>query len=266
MKTASAPRRRQFFTLIELMVVLIIIAVLAGIGVAVGQRTLANSHKKATAMFIRTLLTGCEKFKAEYGAYPLEREDGNAQSRNTRWQKPAPHVGTFTDNYTDTADQRQGIVGATKTSTNGTSLVWSLTKPSRADGTTRPENHPQYWGDEYLKSDDISGRYFSHPTDTDLDLVRTGVFLDDWRNQDAPLVYWLRYRDDATDAIISNTTATLKDKLTPEIWSFGADGKATATATENCLRLSQYPDLSSCRANHPIDTDNVGGDLNKMKE
>jgi hypothetical protein len=74
------------------------------------------------------------------------------------------------------------------------------------------------------------------------------------------LTYWLYFPGGVkTEEELKNW----KIKPTPEIWSDGAD----KNATESCLKLLEYAvGNHNCNSNHPIDTDNIGGDVNRIKK
>ncbi len=69
MKTSPSSRRRAF-TMIELLVVISIIAVLAGIVTGVSRGALERSKRSKTETQIRAISEALETYKAEYGNYP----------------------------------------------------------------------------------------------------------------------------------------------------------------------------------------------------
>lgn len=104
---------------------------------------------------------------------------------------------------------------------------------------------PNTWSGDYLDEGDIPSA-----------LIDGDDFLDYWKE---PLVYWLRFSDGKKP---QKDEKDLKKRLTPELWSKGADGEAD----EKCLSINEYDvDLFKCLKKHEIDNDNVGGDATKTR-
>lgn len=65
-----AATRRPAFTLTELLIVIAIIAVLAGLIAAAAVNALKNARRAAILLDIKNISTAAENFKNDYGAYP----------------------------------------------------------------------------------------------------------------------------------------------------------------------------------------------------
>lgn len=222
--------RKSHFTLIELLIVIAVIVILMGIAIAVSGPMMAKAENNACASMIQKILGACEKFKNDFGAYP-----GELSALKTR----------------DTERQQPRYTTSEATYTNNNDLPRYLFKRIPGQGSDQgatTKGTVTSWHGDYLDSGDIGEQYIASASGS-------FVILDYW--QEKPLVYWLRYKDGN-----ASTTSELKKKLTPELWSIGGDGDATA----GCLKLYAYPDLKKCRGNHSKDEDNVGGDLNSMKK
>ena len=81
-------RRRPAFTLIELMIVIVIIAILAGL-TTVGTRIAIRKSKEATVtLALEQLSMAIEKYKNDIGEYPPDFTDLNAVTRHVRRRWP----------------------------------------------------------------------------------------------------------------------------------------------------------------------------------
>lgn len=81
-------RRRPAFTLIELMIVIVIIAILAGL-TTVGTRIAIRRSKEATVtLALEQLSMAIEKYKSDVGEYPPDFTDLNAVTRHVRKRWP----------------------------------------------------------------------------------------------------------------------------------------------------------------------------------
>ena len=71
MKTHSAESRREGFTLLEILVVISIIAVLAGLLFPGIQGAFINAKKTQALSAIRDITTGLKQYQVDYGRFPL---------------------------------------------------------------------------------------------------------------------------------------------------------------------------------------------------
>ena len=78
MKTIFFNRRRPGFTLIELLVVISIIAILAGLILAVAPGMAASRKKSVAYTEMREIETAIEAYKAHYGFYPPDNPSVNS--------------------------------------------------------------------------------------------------------------------------------------------------------------------------------------------
>ncbi|MDR0868607.1 MAG: type II secretion system protein [Planctomycetota bacterium] len=67
---------KRHFTLIEMLVVVFIIALLAGIGFSVGGSVRRAAMRDAQAAELAKILTACAKYEVDYGVYPTELLSG----------------------------------------------------------------------------------------------------------------------------------------------------------------------------------------------
>lgn len=68
----------EAFTLVELMIVVAVIGVLAGIVIAVAGGAQKKAARDQTKAEIKTILVGLERFRAERGGYPLGTQNPSA--------------------------------------------------------------------------------------------------------------------------------------------------------------------------------------------
>ncbi len=66
----SRPPSRHAFTLIEMITVIAIIAILAGLVLSINSLVQRKAATARTETEIKTLITGCEAYKADNGGYP----------------------------------------------------------------------------------------------------------------------------------------------------------------------------------------------------
>lgn len=71
MKTHSAEFRREGFTLLEILVVISIIAVLAGLLLPGIQGAMINVRKTKALAAIRDIATGLKQYQVDYGRFPV---------------------------------------------------------------------------------------------------------------------------------------------------------------------------------------------------
>ncbi|MHC4883970.1 MAG: type II secretion system protein [Planctomycetota bacterium] len=86
-------RNRSAFTLIELMVVIVVIAILLAIGSVVINKMKTRAKRTGTLSQIAQLYTGIESYKAEYGYYPIPQEN----SQGNFYISKGTDIGTILD-------------------------------------------------------------------------------------------------------------------------------------------------------------------------
>jgi len=69
-KDISAKRNSRGFSLMELLVVIMIIAVLTTIGLIVGDKVMSSTKKKKTAANMQLIMHAIERFQEEFIEYP----------------------------------------------------------------------------------------------------------------------------------------------------------------------------------------------------
>lgn len=188
-------KKIQGFTLVEMLIVISVIIILAGIGISIAGGMMAKAERNASAALQLKVLAACEKYHADNMRYPNEpiRKKGSSGSGD-EW-------------FGQVNDRENNLKG------------FLVTK--------------------YLDDSDLSETY-----------LEGNSILDYWGKK---LAYWLRNPD----------ASNYKSKVTPELWSVGADGAATCL-----LKVSAYPDINTgkCNSNHANDTDNVGGDMQSFRK
>jgi general secretion pathway protein G len=124
----SAPRtaatRRSAFTLLEVLVVVAILVILAGVGVVATTRYLEDARKSKAQLQCRTIATAMEAFHtnpSSNGQYPTDM--------NMLISPPWGGSSYLRDPQSDTTDPwgRQGAFNITMTSTDGTTEVPMVT-------------------------------------------------------------------------------------------------------------------------------------------
>ncbi|MBR5414562.1 MAG: prepilin-type N-terminal cleavage/methylation domain-containing protein [Thermoguttaceae bacterium] len=94
-------RKRPAFTLIELMIVIVIIAILAGL-TTVGTRIAIRKSKEATVtLALEQLSMAIEKYKSDIGEYPPDFTDEAAVTRHVRKRWPRCE---YADTFMEKAD------------------------------------------------------------------------------------------------------------------------------------------------------------------
>ncbi|MEY3394781.1 MAG: hypothetical protein RL346_1017 [Verrucomicrobiota bacterium] len=74
MKTPSTPSKYAGFTLVELLVVIVIIMVLAGLSFSVGSGMMQRARKTAAQQVVNNIATSVEQFYSEYNLLPDPKE------------------------------------------------------------------------------------------------------------------------------------------------------------------------------------------------
>ena len=98
-------RKRPAFTLVELMIVVVIIAILAGL-TTVGTRIAIRKSKEATVtLALEQLSMAIEKYKNDIGEYPPDFTDLNAVTRHVRKRWPRCD---YADNFVNEANNLLG--------------------------------------------------------------------------------------------------------------------------------------------------------------
>jgi prepilin-type N-terminal cleavage/methylation domain-containing protein len=83
---ASLPRRsvRTAFTLVELMMVIVIIGILAGLAIPAIMRAISTANEGAYKQEIDTLADAVEKYRTKYGDYPPDGSSWQIMERHLR--------------------------------------------------------------------------------------------------------------------------------------------------------------------------------------
>jgi general secretion pathway protein G len=76
-KMNTAAQDRRAFTMIELMVVIVIIAILATAGTFLVRNVMITARIKETQATLSRVESACEEFKGDQGRYPLEELDSS---------------------------------------------------------------------------------------------------------------------------------------------------------------------------------------------
>jgi prepilin-type N-terminal cleavage/methylation domain-containing protein len=152
-------RPQSAFTLLEMMVVVAIIVVLAGLVVGVaGYATKRSAQARATGE-IKMLESGCENYKSDNGAYPREVL--------TSGQPGVTDLISPKNNFTPTATQY----------TNASLFLYKeLTGDKKGSGTT-PDGVPDDGEPRYLK--DLDPRILNVRRDTSTKAIREVRYLQD---------------------------------------------------------------------------------------
>ena len=75
--------RRRAFTLVEMLVVMVVIAILTGIVLALAGPVNAQAARKRVQGEIQALATGCENYKADNGSYPQDASTDTLDPRSS---------------------------------------------------------------------------------------------------------------------------------------------------------------------------------------
>ena len=78
-------KRRNYFSLVELMAVIGIIAILAGIVFAGLRFAQSRALEAQTIAFMEQFETALEKFHGDYGYYPVMKDAGNVNFDDSAW-------------------------------------------------------------------------------------------------------------------------------------------------------------------------------------
>jgi len=84
-------RRRNNFTLIELIFVIGILIILVGISWVAGNQMMKKQKEKQTQLQIQMLMTAVDKYKMRYGAYPKQHNSKKLNFKN--WLSAIPDGG-----------------------------------------------------------------------------------------------------------------------------------------------------------------------------
>ena len=113
--------RRHPFTLIEMLAVVAIIAILAGLIVGGAKFAFDKSQESAIEMRMKTLEMALDEYKKDWGYYPIMKTEGDFKTRflappgdknnNLKWDsgEGAPYIETYTD-FTESYKQSKGGV------------------------------------------------------------------------------------------------------------------------------------------------------------
>ncbi|MGL6226638.1 MAG: type II secretion system major pseudopilin GspG [Thermoguttaceae bacterium] len=88
-------RNRSAFTLIEVMIVLFIIMIIAGMGVISYQTYMESAKKRQAAIFVQSLDTPLQKYALDVGHFPTVQEGLNALLECPPGVDPAKWEGPY---------------------------------------------------------------------------------------------------------------------------------------------------------------------------
>ncbi len=112
-------RTRTAFTLVELLVVIVIIAILAASLVVLIKGMIERGRQASTKAMIETLSTACSAYKTEFGLYPPTSPYSGSQSLH--FHLGAPHLAEIQTGITSErrpfVEFRRGWLDATAAST-----------------------------------------------------------------------------------------------------------------------------------------------------
>ena len=126
--------RRSAFTLIELLTVMAIILILAGLIISIAGSASYNSARSRATGEIKAMETALESYKTDNGAYPSDSTNANGGSQATTEVLDAQNTGSYSDpsTYLNSSEfLYQALSGFQLPAPGGTGTV-TVTKPYMA--------------------------------------------------------------------------------------------------------------------------------------